>query len=246
MSTKAQYRNGILEFYESTTNERVAVLAPVHFFDDFVDAGSLVIPAAGSEESGALWAKKIVGAAPPTVAGVADAANGVIRCALTSDAQKQDAGLYFGDNRSFSLLQGCVFETRLKVSTLPTLLGEAIWGLVGDWSDGLDTITHSAFFTADGSGAIVCEVDDDSDDQSAASGITVLATEWHTYRIEFHDVTDIRFYIDGNHVATGTTFTFGATGADAVLQPYLGMYKASGAGLGAVDIDSVRIWQKRG
>ena len=244
MSTKGQYRGGNLVFYDGSSHESMPI-APSVFSDDFIGAGSVVIPAAASEESGVPWAKKIVGAAPPTVAGVADAANGHIQCALTADSQKQDAALYMGDYRNFSLLQGCVFEARVKVSVLPTLLAETIIGLVGDWADGPDAITHSAFFTHDGSGEAICEVDDAATDQSATSGVTVLATEWHTYRIEFVSLTDIRFYIDGNRVAGGTTFAYAAVGADAVLQPYIGLYKASGAGVGTLLVDYVRVWQNR-
>jgi hypothetical protein len=29
------------------------------------------------------------------------------------------------------------------------------------------------------------------------------------------------------------------------VQPYLGMYKATGAGVGDITVDYVRIWQKR-
>ena len=246
MSTKARWNNSMLEYYDSSSHERVLPVAPVVFYDDFISA-SLVVPAAASEESGMHWSKKIVGAAPPTVAGVADAANGLVACTLTSADQKQDAGLYMGDQRNFSLEQGLVFEARIKLSVLPTLLAEAVWGVVGDWADGPDAITHSAFFTADGDGAITCETDDATTDSGAiASGITATATQWKIYRIDFTSVTDVRFYIDGVHVATGATFAYAATGADAVLQPYLGLYKASGAGVGTLQVDYVKLWQTRG
>lgn len=245
MPTKARWVNGILTFYDSQTHEQLGPQAPLVYIDDFLGAGDVVVPAAGAAESGMAWVKKIVGAAPPTVAGVADAANGVIQCALTADNQKQDAGLYHDDQRGFSLEQGCIFETRVKVSVLPTDVAEAVFGVLGDWADGPDAILYSAFFSADGGGAITCEVDDNATDQSAASGVTVLATAWHVYRIDFTSVTDIRFYIDGVHVATGTTFVYAATGANAILQPYLGLYKATGTGLGTIQVDYVRIWQKR-
>ena len=245
MSTKAKWVNGILKFYDSVTYEEAHPMAPLVFCDDFLGA-STVVPAAGSAESGMSWVKKIVGAAPPTVAGVADAVNGQIQCALTSADQKQDAGLYFGDQRNFSLEQGLVWEARVAFSVLPTLLAEAVFGMIGDWADGPDAITYSAFFSADGSGAITCETDDNATDSGAiASGVTVIASAWHIYRIDFTSVTDIRFYIDGVHVATGTTFAYAATGANAILQPYLGLYKASGAGVGTMEIDYVRLMQKR-
>jgi hypothetical protein len=245
VSTRAKWVNGILTYYEGNSHEQVLPMAPIVFYDDFLGAGAVTIPAAAAAESGMPWAKKIVGAAPPTVAGVADAANGVVQCALTADSQKQDAGLYHDDQRGFSLEQGLIFEARVKVSVLPTLVAEAVWGLVGDWADGLDAITYSAFFTADGGGALACEVDDNTTDQSAAAGVTVLNTEWKTYRIDFTDLTDIRFYIDGVHVATGTTFKYVATGANAILQPYFGLYKASGAGVGTIQVDYCRCWMER-
>ncbi|NIO43781.1 MAG: hypothetical protein GTO41_28665, partial [Burkholderiales bacterium] len=112
-------------------------------------------------------------------------------------------------------------------------------------ADGYDAITYSAFFTADGSGAIICEVDDNATDSSAASGVTATAAQTKIYRIDFTDVTDVRFYIDGAHVATGTTFPYAATGANAILQPLVGCYKASGAGVGTVQCDYQKIWSQR-
>lgn len=245
MSTRAVTRSNILQWRESVTHETLLGAAPVAFYDDFLGAGKVVIPAAGSAESGQPWAKKIIGAAPPTVAGLADAAGGVIECALTVDAQKQDAALFMDDHRNFSLERGLAWEAWVKHSVLPTLAAESVLGLVGDWVDGPDAMVYSAFFTCDGSGEVFCEVDDAVTDQSVTSGVTVLATEWHLFRVEFHSPTDIRFYIDGNRVAAATAFSYAATGANAVLQPYLGLYKASGAGLGTIQVDNVRIYQKR-
>ncbi len=244
MSTKATWRGGVQEFYDSATHERVHPMAPILFCDDFIGA-STVVPAATSEESGMAWSKKIVGAAPPTVAVVADAANGIVQCALTSASQKQNADLYMGDQRQFSVAQGTVIEWRINLAVLPTLVAEIAWGLLGDWADGYDASTYSAFFTADGSGEIFCETDDNATNASATSGVTATTAQTKICRIDFTDVTDVRFYIDGNHVATGTTFGYAATGANAVLQPFCGCYKASGAGLGTVKADYCRIWGNR-
>lgn len=245
MSTKATWRGGNLHYFESVTHERVNMVAPVTLYDDFLNP-SLVVPDQGSLESGVLWAKKIVGAAPPTVAGVANETNGAVKLHLTADVQKQNADLYHADQLNFSALQGLVFETRLKVSTLPTLHAEAVWGVAGAWADGPDAITYSCFFTADGSGEVFCEKDDNATDQSATSGVTVLATEWHIYRIDFTVATDVKFYIDGNPVAGGTTFSWAASAANSKVQPYLACYKVGDdAGVGDLTIDYVRIAQNR-
>lgn len=246
MSTKALWRGGVLTFYDDQTHERVGPQAPLVFKDDFIYP-SLVIPDSAALESGVLWCKKITGAAPPTVVLVGNSANGVVQCALTADVQKQDAGLYHGDNRAFSLERGLIWEARINLpTTVPTLQGEAVWGLVGTWADGPDAILYSVFFTADGSGEIFCEMDDNATDRSTTSGVTVLPDVWRTYRIDATDIADVKFYIDGEAVALGTTFAYAATGANAVLQPYLGCYKAGAdAGLATIQVDFVRAYQKR-
>jgi len=250
MSTKAEWKGSVLTFYESSDQERIERLAPCRFKEDFIgayhSAAAAGYPAAGSEESGCPWATKIVGAAPPTVAGVTGGANGLVQCALTSDSQKQDAFLGMGDQRTFDVSKGLVFEARVKVSVTPTLVAEAYWGLFDDWSDGLvDSATYMICFCADGSTSVYCESDDDASDKSADSGVTAGTTDWRVYRFEVLDVTDIHFFIDGNRVASSTTFPFAATGANAVLQPAIGLYKASGAGVGTIQVDYIKIWHNR-
>jgi hypothetical protein len=162
---------------------------------------------------------------------------------LTSASQAQTACLYWNDELSLAPAQGLVFECRCKLSVLPTLVAEIQFGLAGAYNAVPDTVAKSMFFDADGSGAINCATDDDTTDSGAiASGVTVLATDWKTYRIDATDVTDVRFYIDGAHVATGTTFAYADTDP---MQPYLACYKASGAGVGTLQIDYVAAWQKR-
>ncbi|NIO43780.1 MAG: hypothetical protein GTO41_28660, partial [Burkholderiales bacterium] len=113
--TRAKWVNNTLTFYDRTTHERVLPVAPVVFYDEFLGAAT-AIPAAGAAESGCNWVKKIVGAAPPTVAKVADAANGIVECALTSAAQKQSADLYMDDQREFDVTHGLIWEAAIKLS----------------------------------------------------------------------------------------------------------------------------------
>lgn len=245
MSTKARYRNGLEERFEGTTQETVSVPgAPVMFYDDFLGSG-VVVPAAGSPESGCDWVKKIVGAAPPTLAGKADEVNGAIVCTLTVDDQKQNAEIYFNDELQFSVLQGLVFEARFKAAVLPTLLAEMVIGLVSAWADGLDAATYSVFVTLDGSGEIICEKDDNASDESATSGVTLTNADYAIVRIDCSDPADIKFYVNGARVASGTTFDWAASAANSKVQPIIGCYKASGAGLGTLELDYVRVWQKR-
>ncbi len=89
--SKARYnseRTGRQRFYDGPTQETLIYEFPVDFYDDFIGA-DVVIPASGSVESGTKWAKKIVGAAPSTVAKTANAVNGLGACSLTATGQKQ-------------------------------------------------------------------------------------------------------------------------------------------------------------
>ena len=244
MSTKATYSGGVLAWYDSATHERVARFAPVVLNDDFLNP-SLVVPAAGALESGVLWAAKIIGAAPPTVAGVANDTNGTVACTLTADSQKQDAALYAADQLCFSVLQGLVFEARVKLSVLPTGNGQASIGVTGVWADGHDAITYSAFFTARASGELFCDTDDNVTDKDVTSGTTLLNTDWAILRIDCTDPLDIKFYINGARVAASTTFGWAASASNSKVQPFLAVYKASGTGLGTLTVDYVRLWQNR-
>lgn len=246
MSTKSKYVGGVLTFFDSATFETTGKLSPLVYNDDFLGAGKLVVPAAGSAESGMDWVKKIVGAAPPTVAGVASAVGGQIACALTSASQKQDAGLYWGDQKGLDITKGLVFEARVRLSVLPSASGvQAVAGLSSDWIDGPDNNTCYAQFQANGSGLLYYRSFDGTTTKSVSTGVTVTTADWVTLRIDASDATDVKFYVNGAQVSAAGAVNFAATGTLAVLQPYLGLYKASGTGVGTMLIDYVRAWQNR-
>ena len=250
MSTKSRYSNGLLELYEDTTGERVNPTgAPIVIDEDFLYP-SLVVNAYGALTVGSLWAKKIVGAGPPTVAGNANDVNGTLSCTLLVNSEKEDAEISAGDQLVFSALQGLVFEARVNVAVLPTLNGQVSWGMLSAWADGHDNITYGAYFTARAAtgGVIYCDSRDGATSKDVASALTVAAGDYHIYRIDFSDPTHIRFFIDGAEGPSGggaNIFPWAASAANSKLQPFLGCYKASGAGLGTITIDYIRVWQKR-
>jgi hypothetical protein len=215
--------------------------------EDFIGAGHTAgIPLAGAPVAGYPWVKKIVGAAPPTVAPVANAAYGVVACALTSTAEKEEATLYCNDNLTFNEVTGCSFETYLAVQTLPTLLTEMVWGLQSAWVDGPDNAAFYMEFQIVAGGALNIRTKDGVNTLSASTGITLVAGAFHTFRIDGTDPTNIVFQMDGTTLQTVTgQFTFAATGANAVLQPYISAYKASGAGLGTIYVDTVQVSNNR-
>lgn len=246
MSTKARFNAGVQTFFDSVSHERVHVMSPLQYRDDFLGIGSLVIPAAGSAENGVDWVKKIVGAAPPTVAGVASAIGGQVACTLTATSEKQDAAIYWGDQLGLDVTKGLVFETRIRLSVLPSAAGvQAVAGLASSWIDGPDNNTCYLQVGATASGALLVRSYDGATQISAAAGVTLLATDWATVRIDATDVTDVKIFINGSQVTTTGQINFAATGTLAVLQPYFGMYKPSGTGVGTLLVDYAKAWMNR-
>ena len=237
MSTKSRFYNGILEFFDSVTYERVKPLAPVVFEDDFLYRTLNVTDRwRAIDVSSAGDTKPLV---------VADGINGIGRMPLDSTSEAQESGLDWNDQRFFVLNQGLVWEARVALQTLPTLLSIAVWGLAGDKNAVADTVAESIWFRVEGNGVVTVESDDTVNEQNDIDAAkTLTAGTFAIFRIDCTTITSVKFYIDGAQVAGGTTFNMSQV-AGLKLQPYMVIQKASGAGLGVLEVDYVRVWQKR-
>lgn len=168
MSTKAQYRSGVATFYDGTSFESVKPLAPILFEEDFLGQVFNVTHT---------WtAIDVSSAGDSTPVLVADGGNGLISLPLDVTSEAQESGLTWGNQRTLVLNQGLVFECRLALQTLPTLLSEMVWGLAGDKNAVADTVAEGIWFKADGDGVIVAESDDaTTNNDDKATGVTVTA-----------------------------------------------------------------------
>jgi hypothetical protein len=246
MTTRSKYSQSGLRFYDSVSFETTLPVAPNAFYQDFLGAGFEAIPAAGSATPGAPFVKKIVGAGPPTVAGVSQAIGGQVAIALTATSEKQDAVLYWDDNLGLDVTKGANFECRSQLSVLPSAAGvQAVWGLAAPWIDGPDNNTCYIEFGATANGLILMRAYDGVTRTSLSTGLTVATTDWHTYRIDATNASDVRFYLDGQHMNLVGSVNFAATGTLAVLPPYLACYKPSGVGVATLATDYVRAWANR-
>jgi hypothetical protein len=246
MSTRSKFNAGVLDFYDSVSHERVLSMAPLQYRDDFLGIGSLAIPAAGSAENGVDWVKKIVGSGPPTVAGVASAVGGQVACTLTSTSEKQDAALYWGDQKGLDVTKGLLFEARVQLSVTPSATGvQAVFGLASSWIDGPDNNTCYLQMGATANGELLIRSYDGVTQKSIDSGLALAITDWAIVRIDARDPTDVKFFVNGNQVSATGAVNFAATGTLAVLQPYFAMYKPSGTGVGTLTVDYVKAWMNR-
>jgi hypothetical protein len=241
--TRANYNwknTGFPVVSDKTTVESITPMFPIVFMDDFL-GGDVVIPASGSVESGCKWSKKLV--SNGTVAKTADGVNGLAAISLSATSAKMDAALHMNDELMLSIAQGAIFEARLAFTTMPTLLSVASFGLWGAWADGGSA--YRVGFEVPASGIVTCESDDNATDIPAASATTLVVNVYHIFRIDCTVQTDIKFYIDGVRVCTTTTYANAASTANSKMQPHLGLYKASGEGLGVISVDYIKIFQDR-
>ncbi len=237
MSIRSRYEGGNLRFFDSVTYQTVHALAPVSFFEDF--NGKDTIP----PENWTYIDVSSAGNTTPILA--ADVANGVLRLPLDSTSEAQESGVTWNNQRPLVLNKNLNIEMGVSLQTLPTLLGIGVWGLAGDKNAVADTVAESIWFRVDGNGVVTVESDDTANEQAVIStGVTFTAGQKKIFRIDCTDIASIKFYIDGVQVASGTTFNMSTTPTLA-LQPYVHLAKASGAGLGVLDVDYIRIWANR-
>lgn len=238
----AKQRGQVTEMRDTTTQETAPLGAMYQFVDDF-DGYQFLNQETGSDGK---WLTVEV-ALNTAIAQVDAHACGVISLGLDADSNAEDAVLYWNNIRGVPVDAGCVFECRARASVLPTTGVACVFGMAGDHNLDKDTVAENAWFRLQASGALLCETDDttnDNDDVSA--GMTLVATDWHVYKIDFTNIADVRFYVDNAQVGSATTFDMSnLTSAEALMQPYFSLDKASGTGVGTLLVDYVRIWSFR-
>lgn len=229
-------------FYDRNTDETVVRFQPVQVDEDFIGAGHSSIPTFGSPATGYPWVQKTVKTSgTPTVAIVANSAGGIVSLALDATSEAQEATLYANDQRNWDVTKNLSLDIRGGFSVVPGALVEAVFGLQSAWASTPDTAAQYVRFQASASGAINMQTKDGTNTLSAATPITMAAAAFSVFRIDASDVTNVRFFIDGIEYSTKGQFSFAATGSSAILQPYASVYKASGTGLGTLQIDMIQV-----
>lgn len=242
MATTCEYRGAIQTFFDDQTFETVHPMAPVIFEDDFLGYQAML------SETGSTGPWLVVNVNLNTApAVVADEPHGAIGLIMDSDNNAEDAVLYWGDQRGIDVSKGAVFEARVRLAATPTATGQAVFGMAGDHNLAKDSVAENAWFKFDGSAAVVVETDDTTNDNDdVATGVTVTNSEYKIYRIDFTDLSSVKFYIDGARVAASTTFDMSNLSAsEAIMQPYFSLDKDADTGVGTLYIDYVKVWSRR-
>lgn len=232
---------GHLVIYNPITFETLLTSYPLVFHEDFLGN------AGGDLFNGTIrW--NIVDVANATEAIVADSPNGEFLLHIATNDEAEDAVLYMGDNRDFDLGSGLIWEAKIDMAVAPGTGVTAVFGMAGDHNLDKDSVTESAWFRFNASMACVVETNDTTNDNDdIATGFTASAGTYAIYRIDFTDLSSIKFFINGNRVASDTTFDMSnLSAAEQQQQPYFSLDKPSGNGaLGDMKIDYVKIFSNR-
>lgn len=234
--------------FDAATFETVQRFTTIILDEDFVGpshAAAGGIPT--SATVGYPWIQKTIKTGgSPSVAAIANAAGGVVRLSIDATSEKQEATLYAADVLNWDMTKSTTWEARISNHVLPSAAAvEMVFGLQSAWIDGPDNASFYAEFQQLASGAVNMRTKDGVQTLSFASGVSMVVDTFHIFRIDATDPTNVRFFIDGAEVSTKGQLSFAATGANAILQPYVSVYKASGTGVGTIDIDMVQVGANR-
>ena len=227
-------------FFDGTSFETLMTTYPLQYVEDF-----LGVAGGGPFDGTTVWNKVDVGGATEAI--VDDAPNGEFLLHLAADNEAEDAVLYHGNNKTFNVGNGLIFEARVDMAVAPGTGVKAVMGMAGDHNLDKDSVTEHAWFSFAASAVCLAESDDTTNDNDdKATGHTAVAGTYDIYRIDFTDLSDVKFFINGNRVATATTFDMSnLTTAEKQMQPYFSLDKANGTGLGDMKIDYVKIFSNR-
>lgn len=233
--------------YDAATSETVNRFTTVVIDEDFTGPGHTTIPTAGSPAAGYAWVQKTVKTGgTPTVGPVANAGGGIIRLALDATSEKQEATLYANDALAWDMTKSAIWEARISNHVIPSAAAvEMVFGMQSAWIDGPDNASFYARFQQLASGVINFQTKDGVQTLTHADSTTMVVDTFHIFRIDATDPTNVRFFVDGREVNTPKQMSFAATGSNAILQPYVSVYKASGTGVGTVDVDMIQCGMNR-
>jgi len=163
---------------------------------------------------------------------------------IASTSEAENVCLYQNDVLPFDILKVQSMSFLAKVSGVDSTT-TLVMGLSSARNDTPDTVTTSAWFRMEGSAstsAIIIETDDNvTNNDDGATGATLSST-FKKFEIDFtNGISDVRFYIDGSPVGTGSTYSMSAITTATNVQPLFQIQKASGTGTPAVTIRDVEI-----
>lgn len=159
---------------------------------------------------------------------------------LASNNEVEIVTLYHNDIETFKLEDLHYIEWSAKVSGIDSNT-TLVLGIATAQNDTLDSVQEAAWFRIEGGTStanLVAETDDNTtNNDDKATGATLSSTI-RRMRIDFTDLADVRFKVDGSRRASGTTFDMQAITANLHFQPFVQLQKSTGTGTPQVTLRS--------
>lgn len=202
----------------------------IRLFDDFLGAALT-----------ARWTTVDVGDATEGID--PDEHGGAMKLLIAATDEAEDAVIYAGDELNFDIDKLQFMRMRAKAITPGTGIA-VVFGMGSAHHLDKDTMTENAWFRLQASLALLVETDDGTNDEDdTATGVTLVTDVYNDFMIDFRDTADVKFYVNGTQVASGTTFNMSNYSGN--LQPYFSCDKASGTGTAQLIIEMLEIIAER-
>jgi len=168
---------------------------------------------------------------------------------LAATSEVENVCLSFGDALDIDIDDIQRVEMRVKISASTMTSGSTlVFGLGSARNDTPDSVTANAWFRMEGANSttlVYCESDDGTNDNDDKSSGVTLGTTYKEFVIDFTGgKSNVKFFIDGQRVASTTTFDM--SHYTAGLQPIVQIQKAANTNANGVVVDYVKIVAKRG
>jgi hypothetical protein len=168
---------------------------------------------------------------------------------LAATSEVENVCLSFGDALDIDIDDIQRVEMRVKISASTMTSGSTlVFGLGSARNDTPDSVTANAWFRMEGANSttlVYCESDDGTNDNDDKSSGVTLGTTYKEFVIDFTGgKSNVKFFIDGQRVASTTTFDM--SNYTAGLQPIVQIQKAANTNVNGVVVDYVKIVAKRG
>lgn len=164
---------------------------------------------------------------------------GACKLLMDNTSEEQIVTLYTNDVLPYDLDEISNMWWVAKVGGIDSVT-DLVIGAGAAQNDTEDSVVTNAWFKIDGSSstsALVAETDDGTNDNDDKATGTTLSSTYKRLLLDFSQgLSDVRFYVDGARVASGTTFDMSDLTSGLNVQPYVQLHKASGTGVGYVQI----------
>jgi hypothetical protein len=189
-----------------------------------------------------LAVRDISPAGAPTIAFVDGSVRGELSMQMAADSEIQNLCLYQNDVLQYDIdtLTQVKFRVKMNQAT-PDSTTQFTFGLTGDRNDAIDSIAQAIIFRLIGADtSVYAEYDDGTNTEDDLDTGEVLVAAYKDFLINFAEGTsDIRLFIDGQPVLTGTTFNMSAyTGK---LQLFMQIQKTADTNTDGFTVDYVEI-----